>query len=154
MTVSIERAGVGDAGEVLTLQRAAYVTEAQLYGDPHLPPLTQTLDELVSELSVGTCLKATSGQRIVGAVRARHAGDIWHIGRLMVAPDQQGLGIGTSLLRAVEAEAPAPVATFALFTGADSASNVRLYERCGYSVVRRESLPRGPGLVHLEKRRA
>ena len=30
----IEPAGPADAGELLTLQRAAYVTEAQLYDDP------------------------------------------------------------------------------------------------------------------------
>ncbi|MDT7552926.1 MAG: hypothetical protein QOI16_1462, partial [Pseudonocardiales bacterium] len=28
-----------DAGEVLTVQRAAYVTEAQRYAAPHIPPL-------------------------------------------------------------------------------------------------------------------
>jgi hypothetical protein len=33
--------GEGDAGEILTLQRAAYVTEAQAHGDLTLPPLTQ-----------------------------------------------------------------------------------------------------------------
>ena len=42
--------GVDDAGELLTLQRAAYVTEAQTHDDPGLPPLRQTLEELRSEL--------------------------------------------------------------------------------------------------------
>ena len=37
--------GVGDAGEILTLQRAAYVGEAMLY-DQFLPPLHETLDEV------------------------------------------------------------------------------------------------------------
>ena len=40
--VRIERADVADAGEVLTLQRAAYVSEAQLHGDPFLPPLVES----------------------------------------------------------------------------------------------------------------
>jgi hypothetical protein len=35
-----------DAGEVLTLQRAAYVTEAQAHRDLLLPPLMQTFAEL------------------------------------------------------------------------------------------------------------
>ena len=35
-----------DAGEVLTLQRAAFVSEALIYGDPDMPPLTQSLEEL------------------------------------------------------------------------------------------------------------
>jgi len=45
-----KRLGSGDAGEILTLQRAAFVTEAQLYGDLHLPPLTQTIEDLRAEL--------------------------------------------------------------------------------------------------------
>jgi hypothetical protein len=38
--VSIRRADPADAGEVLTVQRAAFVTEAQLHDDPHLAPST------------------------------------------------------------------------------------------------------------------
>ena len=51
------------AGELLTLQRAAYVTEAQLYDDVRLPALVQTLDELVGELATSTCLAAIAGSR-------------------------------------------------------------------------------------------
>jgi hypothetical protein len=55
----ISAAGPQDAGEILTVQRAAYVTEAQLHDDPWLPPLTQTLDALVAELARSTvALKA------------------------------------------------------------------------------------------------
>ena len=39
-----------DAGEVLTIQRAAFASEALIYGDPDMPPLTQTLEELEAEL--------------------------------------------------------------------------------------------------------
>lgn len=42
--------GDADAGEIMTLQRAAYVTEAQAHSDLDLPPLTQSLDELRAEL--------------------------------------------------------------------------------------------------------
>lgn len=44
----------GDSGELLTLQRAAYVTEAQAHDDVNLPPLMQSLAELVSELTQPT----------------------------------------------------------------------------------------------------
>ncbi len=40
-----------DAGEVLTLQRAAYITEAQAHGGFDLPPLRQSLAELPAELA-------------------------------------------------------------------------------------------------------
>lgn len=136
------------------MQRSAFVSEAQAYGDPFLPPLTQTLDELVAELGAGTCLKAVVAGRIVGSVRASDESGIRRIGRLAVAPDQQGQGLGTALLQAVEALAGPEVIMFTLFTGADSSANLRLYRRLGYHEVRREALPTGPGLIHLQKPRS
>ena len=48
---SLVRLGAEDAGEVLTLQRAAYVTEAQAHDDLNLPPLRQSLAEVAAELA-------------------------------------------------------------------------------------------------------
>ena len=132
----IAPARVEDAGELLTLQRAAYVTEAQLYDDLRLPALVQTLAELRAELAAGGGVVAREGPRLVGAVRLRFDGDVVHVGRLTVAPDRQGEGIGGRLLAAAEAAAPARRA--ALFTGHRSEANLRLYRRCGYVEVRRE----------------
>jgi GNAT superfamily N-acetyltransferase len=140
-----------DAGEILTVQRAAYVTEAQIYGDVRLPALVQTYDELVDELSSGIAVKATLHRRIVGAVRARSEDRILHIGRLVVAPDVQGHGIGTRLLMSLERQAPATVDRFSLFTGHLSTANLRLYQRLGYAEAHREQLRPGIVLVHLEK---
>lgn len=143
-----------DAGEILTLQRAAYVTEAQLYGDAFLPALTQTYEELVAELTTGLAWKATAGHRIVGAARARLDGALLHIGRLTVVPDCQGLGIGSRLLTAVERETAGRVDRYTLFTGHLSLANIRLYERHGYTEVRRQELRPGVTLVHLDKQAA
>lgn len=122
-----------DAGEVLTIQRAAFVSEALIYGDPDMPPLTQTLEELAAELVDNLGCVAVAGHRIVGAVRARRDGDLLLIGRLAIAPDQQGEGLGTLLLGAVENRGREAGATEAeLFTGGLSEANQRLYEREGY----------------------
>ena len=48
---NLVRLSLADAGEILTLQRAAYVTEAQGHNDTMMPPLTQTLDQLRAELA-------------------------------------------------------------------------------------------------------
>jgi GNAT superfamily N-acetyltransferase len=141
----------GDAGEILTLQRAAYVTEAQLYDDCRLPPLTQTYQELEAELEHGFALKAVRGARIVGAGRAHRDGALWRIGRLTVAPDAQGQGIGTRLLAGLEQHAPAGIERFALFTGHLSTANLSLYRRLGYRESAREVLRPGVELVHLYK---
>lgn len=149
---AIESVQPADVGEILTLQRAAYVSEAQLYGDVALPPLVQTLDELASELARSMALKARIGERIVGAGRAVLEGSVLHIGRLTVAPDLQGCGIGTGLLGALEQLGAPDAERYTLFTGHLSTANIRLYQRLGYREVRREELQPGVTLVHLDKR--
>jgi GNAT superfamily N-acetyltransferase len=148
-TVDLVPLPTGAAGELLTLQRAAYVTEAQLYDDVRLPALVQTFDELVGELAVSTCLAALAGSRLVGAVRVRERDGVLHVGRLVVAPDLQGHGVGTRLLRAAEQATRLPRA--ALFTGARSVANLRLYRRHGYVETAREQVRPGLELVHLAK---
>ncbi len=145
----IAPAGAEDAGELLTLQRAAFVTEAQLYDDPRLPALVETLEEL--RASLGLALTARSGPRLVGSVRGRVAGGVLHVGRLVVAPDQQGRGIGAALLAAVERAAGPQVRAAVLFTGARSAGNLRLYGRAGYVEQRRERVDDLLTFVHLAK---
>ncbi|MDQ1175509.1 GNAT family N-acetyltransferase [Microbacterium sp. SORGH_AS_0421] len=132
-SASIRPIDTDDAGEVLTIQRAAFASEALIYGDPDMPPLTQTLEELRAELVENLGCVAVTDRRIVGAVRARLDGELLLIGRLAIAPDQQGEGLGTLLLAAVEDRGRKAGANEAeLFTGALSEANQRLYEREGY----------------------
>lgn len=147
--LTIRAAEPADAGELLTVQRAAYVSEARIYQDFDLPPMIETVDEVRAAIAAETVLVALAGTRIVGAVRGRLDGDTCHVGRLAVAPDQQGNGIGTALLGAIE-ERFAGVRRFELFTGGHSEPNLRLYRRHGYV-----DLPRRPGdhpeLLYLAK---
>jgi GNAT superfamily N-acetyltransferase len=138
-----------DAGEVLTVQRAAFVVEAQLYGDPFLPPLVESVEELLADLGRGFGLVALDGDRLVGSVRGRLEGRTVHIGRLAVAPDQQGRGLGALLLAQAEQVAPAEEAL--LFTGHRSHSNLRLYARAGYVEQRRAAVDDRVTLVYLSK---
>jgi predicted N-acetyltransferase YhbS len=150
--ITIERAGVADAGELLTVQRAAYLTEAQLYGDPFIQPLVESLDQLRTLLEGETIiLKATRGGRLVGSVRATVQEQTCLIGRLVVVPDLQGEGIGTRLMQAVEAEVAGSVTSLVLFTGHLSAGNLKLYKRLGYAEYRRERVSDQLVLVHLRK---
>ncbi|BCY08011.1 GNAT family N-acetyltransferase [Actinoplanes sp. L3-i22] len=149
--IEIGPATPADAGEIFTLQLAAYVAEAQLYDDPHLPALTQSLPDLTAELTGDLALKAVLGHRIVGAVRGRVDGSVLRIGRLVVAPDLRGRGIGTRLLAAIETAAAGRAEWLALFTGHLSSANIRLYERHGYEETHREQVRPDLTLVHLTK---
>lgn len=148
-TPTPERLGSPNAGELLTLQRAAYVSEAQIYSDPLLPALVQTLDDLRQELTGGVAWGIRENRRLVAAIRSRVDGDLVHIGRITVAPDRQGLGFGTALLR--HAESSSGAGRSELFTGHLSVANLRLYEREGYAEVRRERMSDAVELVYLQK---
>ena len=152
--------GAADAGEVLTLQRAAYVTEAQLHEDLSLPALRQSLSDLSAELDRSDVLaigwRAENG-RLLAALRAIVRADganAAEIGRLAVVPDGQGQGLGTRLLSALEERLPAAVAELRLYTGERSEANLRLYRRLGYVETHRTATPAGYALVHLSKPRA
>ncbi|WP_084956487.1 GNAT family N-acetyltransferase [Thermoactinospora rubra] len=146
----IERARPGDAGEILTLTRAAYVTEAQLYGDPFIPPLVESVDQVRAAIETGTVLKAVEGHRIVGAVRGKLSGTTCLVGRLVVAPDVQGRGVGTALLAALHESLPQAEA-FDLFTGHLSEGNLRLYRRLGYVETHRERMDDHLTMIHMRR---
>jgi GNAT superfamily N-acetyltransferase len=148
--VDITRALPEDAGEILTLQRAAYVTEAQLYGDPFIGPLVESAEQVREFIGTGVVLKATAGARIVGSVRGRLNGSTCLVGRLVVAPDRQGEGIGGGLLAALHDALP-DATTFDLFTGHLSGGNLRLYRRLGYRETHRERVQDHLTLVHLRR---
>lgn len=138
-----------DAGEVLTVQRAAFVSEALIYGAVDMPPLTQTLEEIEAELRECDGWVARVGGRLVGAIRTREADGLLLIGRIAIAPDMQGSGIGRLLLEAAESHSAAAEAE--LFTGSLSAANIRLYERCGYRETERVDQGDGVEEVYLRK---
>lgn len=134
MDVVIRQVSDDEAGELLTLRRAAFVSEAQVYGDPNIPPLTQTLEELRADLAAEgiITLGAWSGHRLVGSVRVQLEPGKATLGRLAVAPDLQGRGIGTQMLLAIPPLLPEGTDELWVFTGRDSVHNLALYEKQGY----------------------
>lgn len=157
VNVALRAATVEDAGEVLTLQLAAWVAEGRRHHTFDIPPLTQTLDELREDLRTETALVAVHGTRIVGTVRGRlldAAGQnpvSWYVGRLGVVPDLQGHGIGRLLLARLESLAPASARRCVLTTGPKSSENIAFYERHGYVRIDPDETVGPTFLVHLAK---
>ena len=147
--VVLRRVEPADAGELFTLQRACWWQEEQANPGVPIPALEESLDDVRRWLTEGTVLVARSHGRLVGAVRGVLRDGAWQVGRLMVAPDLQGGGLGRRLLAAVEADAPADATSYALFTGAGSKRNQRMYRKAGYRLSGSPS----PGVVSMTKPR-
>ncbi len=146
----IEAADINDAEAILELQRAAYQSEAKLYRDWEIPPLTETLSQLRALFSSHVFLKATIDGRIIGSVRANKNSGSCHIGRLVVDPQYQNRGVGTALLAAIECKYPT-CRRFELFTGIKSQRNIRLYEKAGYKAYKTEAVSSKLSLICFEK---
>lgn len=132
--VHIDRISTEHAGELLTIRRAAFVAEAQLYNDAHIPALTQTLEELAEDIQREdvVTLGAWLGSRMVGSIRVGIEDDKATIGRLAVVPDLQNRGIGTQLLFAVLKYLPESTKEVWVFTGQNSKHNIALYNKAGF----------------------
>ena len=150
-SVIISEAAPEDAEALLALQREAFQTEARLYDDWSIAPLTQTLDELRENFENRLILKAVSGQELLGSVRARPFGSSIKIERLIVAPAARRQGLATILMRAIESDFP-EAESFELFTGSRSEGNIRFYQRLGYDIAREEVVSPKVTLVFMPKK--
>lgn len=149
----IMKAKAHDLENILILQKRAYVSEAKLYNDYSIPPMTQTIDELVSEVTNEIVLKAEINEKLIGSIRAEIDEGIAYIRRLIVDPEYQGKGIGTTLLLEIEKYLP-PSSILELFTGVKSYKNIRLYEKNGYLEHRRERASENVTFVYFRKDRS
>ena len=148
--ITIEKAQENDLQEILALQYIAYQSEARLFNSTDIPPLKQTIDEVRNEFDNGIFLKAVDESgNIIGSVRAYEKDNIVYIGKLMVQPNMQKKGLGTKLL--LEIEKQYPNKRYELFTSTKSISNIRLYEKLGYKIFRKEAVSKELEFVYLEK---
>ena len=100
--MEIERAMISDAEEILSLQKLAYRSEAEIYNDFNIPPLVQTLESIEKDFENQYFLKAVMDGKIIGSVREYTKEGTCYIGRLIVHPDFQNRGIGTDLMNEIE----------------------------------------------------
>lgn len=146
----IKRAEKIDLQEILDLQYLAYQSEAKLFNNPDIPPLKQTLEQVLGEYQKGIILKAVDENNvIIGSVRGYCENETVHIGKLMVHPERQGEGIGSKLL--LEMERQYPNHRYELFTSSRSEKNIALYERLGYKIFSEKQITDELKFVYLEK---
>lgn len=145
-----------DLAELVVLQRCCWTSEAIVNETLDIPALRETATEVLEWTTTWATFVVRRSGRLVGAVRGRSEGSDWQVGRLMVAPDLVGQGIGSWLLNHIEEVAPPSTVRYILFTGSKSTRNIAIYQRAGYRLeAESDGMPPGhiAGAVLLTKRR-
>ncbi|QNM98555.1 GNAT family N-acetyltransferase [Chitinimonas koreensis] len=147
MLIDLELADALAAAELLALQRLAYRQEAELIGYPRLPPLLESLPELMD------CGETVIGWRedgeLLGALGYVTEGDALDVCRLVVAPAAQRRGIARQLVQAaIDAAGGRPVG---VSTAAANAPALALYRTLGFAVTREFATADGLALVSLAR---
>ncbi|KYH43347.1 tRNA (guanosine(37)-N1)-methyltransferase TrmD [Branchiibius sp. NY16-3462-2] len=149
--LQIRLATPADVGELLTLTHACWLSEGIANQTLDIPAQHETTQSLTQSLAQwSTYVARSTDGRLVGSVRGKQQGSEWHVGRLMVAPDLQGRGMGRALLDHIQAVVPSGCEAMVLFTGARSERNLRMYRRAGF---RSTTAPAGTpdDVVYLRK---
>lgn len=169
-----QRADKSDAPEILALQKIAYQSEAELYGDDSLPALQQTLEDLENDFErmpqrEATVLDARGAQassetdsdrilflkavvngKIIGTVRGYAMDGTAYLSRLSVHPYFRRRGIGRRLLAEIEQAFP-QVSRFETKTGHQSKRNLYQLAKGGYQNFKTEPFTPTITWVYLQK---
>ena len=146
----IYQANFDDLQEILQLQYLSYQSEADLFGSKDIPPLKQTLDEVIDEYNNGVILKMVNDENtIIGSVRAKEVKGTVYIGKLMVHPDYRRNGYGTRIIKEIEEFFPNK--RYELFTSTRSKDNIRLYQSLGYKIFDSKAINDELKFVYMEK---
>lgn len=150
MHIDILKAEQNDLAAILQLQKNCYLSEAEIYNDYEIPPLTQSLESLEKEFENSMILKSVINGEIVGSIRGYVSDDTAYIGKLIVRTDCQNIGIGRQLMNGIEMSFT-DCKRIELFTGFKSEKNLYLYNKLGYKEFKRKAIDANLTLVYLEK---
>ena len=145
----ISEANHDDLERILHLQKCCYLSEAEIYNDYSISPLTQTLEDINRDFETQTILKLEFRNRIIGSVRTYIENDTCFIGKLIVDKEYQDIGFGKLLLKKVEDKFDM-VKRYELFTGYKSEKNLFLYHKLGYKEFKNEQV-NNMKIIYLEK---
>ena len=121
-----------DLPQVIAIERRAFTTP-------------WSLAMFVLELSKpsGICLAATSGGRIVGYLVCSRYDTVWHVMNVAVEPRLLRLGIASTLLEDLFAQADRPGEQYTLEVRPSNTAAIGLYERFGFRAAGKR-----PGYYH------
>ena len=148
--LTLRRADESDVPAMHALQLRAFQEEARRCDKPDIPPLLEPPSAILEHVRSQVALVARDGGVLVGCVRGIVDGAACTVRALVVEPSHHGQGIGSALLRALEAEVR-HVQRIDLTTNSIMQGNVPFYERHGYRVGSWTEPAPGIRLAHMSK---
>lgn len=138
------------AEELLVLQRASYLVEAELINFFEIPPLLENIDELRE--CEESFLGYFEGGELAGAISFTIDGDKLTICRLVVHPDHFRKGIAQRLLTEVE-DSNRGLTVYKVSTGKENPPAKLLYLKNGYKLINDIEVVPGLYISNFEKRK-
>lgn len=132
-SVSLVRATIDDAAQILALKQRAFAEEFAMYGvkPPHFDQIEKTRRAIEEKLYY----KVMLGDRLVGGICLVDEGDDgWYVGSVYVDECLQGRGIGQTAMATLFREHPEPRRWY-LDTPCRSYRNHHFYEKLGFVKV-------------------
>lgn len=134
MRTTLEKAVTSDAGDILTMQKAAFLPLLKKYQDHDTNPANETLEQVRHRISSKGSFyyKIMMQKKMVGAIRIKFNGDsgFW-ISPLFVDPLFQERGIAGKAMKLVE-NLHEEAMIWELATILEEEGNCRFYEKLGY----------------------
>jgi chorismate mutase-like protein len=149
--IKITEATRDDLQSILDLQIASYQSEAMINDDFEIAPLLYSMQNMEKEYNDYKIFKAVFQDTIIGSVRGYQKNDISYLGKLIVHPDFQNLGIGRKLMLFFE-KYFINCSECELFTGTNSVKNISLYKKMGYEIFKEEKISDKYGFVYMRKK--
>ena len=142
---TLDLAIADDAEQLWEIQKRAYRVEADLIGFDGIPPLHETLDDLLAQRLEWIGIR--TGDRIVAALAYVVTDDVLDIDRLVVSPDHFGRGYGSSLVGSLLDH---PYITVS--TGTANHPARRLYEKLGFTAIEEVEIASDVTVTRYERR--
>jgi GNAT superfamily N-acetyltransferase len=143
---SLDLADPTTAAAVLMLQHSAYRVEADLIEFDGIPPLHESLEDLVAAPLHWIGVRTGVGE-LVGALAYTIDDESLDIDRLVISPDRFRNGYGSALVRALD-----PGLTITVSTGSANAPAHRFYATHGFVTTFEEEVVPGLMATHFERR--
>ncbi len=136
------------AEQVLELQRKSYKIEAEIINFYHIPPLIETLEELIkcSESFYGYY----SDNNLCGIISYKKVKQVIDIHRVAIDPKLFKKGIAQKLISYIEA-LDESMEKAIVSTGEKNIPAIKLYEKLGYKAIRKIKAAENLYIVCFEK---